>query len=73
MFFPGDGPEKFFVDGPVSGIDASVTDHLKVLFGDMTDKTFDEIQSRQGFFDIGLIFMAVVMESDVIPIIFINA
>lgn len=73
VFFPGDSPEELFVYGTMSGIDATVTDHLEVFFRDMADEAFYEFQDRYGLFHIGIILMAVVVESDHIPIVFINA
>lgn len=73
VLFPGDCPEELFVDFPVSGIDATVTDHFEMFFRDMADETPDEFQDRHGLFHIGIIFMAVVVESDAVPIIVINA
>ena len=39
----------------------------------MTDKPFDKFRGRDGFFHIGIIFMPIVMEGNIFPIIFINA
>lgn len=38
----------------------------------MPDETFYELHNRKRFFDIGVIFVAVVMESDKVAIIFVN-
>ena len=73
VLFPGYSPEELFVYGTVPGIDAPVTDHFEMFFRDMADETFYEFQDRYGLFHIGIIFMAVVMESDVLSVIFINA
>ena len=72
VFFPGNRPEEFFVYRPMPGIDASVTDHFEMLFRDVADETLDEFQGRYGLFHIDIIFMAVVMESDFVPIIIID-
>ena len=72
MLFPGDSPEEFFVYRTMPGIDASVTDHFEMFFRDVADEAADEFQSRYGLFHIGIIFMAVVMESDPVPVIVIN-
>ena len=63
VLFPGDCPEELFVDFPVSGIDATVTDHFEMFFRDMADETPDEFQDRHGLFHIGIIFMAVVYKN----------
>lgn len=39
----------------------------------MPDKASDEFHDREGFFCISIILMAVVMESDVFPIVSVNA
>ena len=71
VLFPGYSPEEFLVYGPVPGIDASVTDHFEMFFRDMADEA--EFQYRNGLFHIDIIFMAVVVESDSVPVIAINA
>ena len=43
-----------------------------MFFRDVTDQTFDEIHDRQGLFHIRIIFMAVIVESNGIPIIQVN-
>ena len=73
VLFPGYSPEEFLVYGPVPGIDASVTDHFEMFFRDMADEAIDEFQYRNGLFHIDIIFMAVVVESDSVPVIAINA
>ena len=73
VLFPGYSPEELFVYGTVPGINAPVTDHFEMFFRDMADETFYELQDRYGLFHIGIIFMAVVMESDVFSVIVINA
>lgn len=37
------------------------------------DKTFYELRNRKSLFNIGVIFVAVVMESDKVTIIFVNS
>ena len=54
-------------------IEAAITDHFKVFFRDVPDQTSDEIHSRKCFFNIGIILMTVVMESNVFTIVVINA
>ena len=72
VFFRGDRPEEFFIDFPVSGINAAVTDHFEMLFRDMADQALYEFQDGDGFFHIGVIFMAVIVEGNLISIIFVD-
>lgn len=72
MFFTGDGPVQLFVNVTVPGIKTAVSDHLVMLFRDMLDEALYEFHNRNGFFHIFVIFMAVVVESDKILLIFIN-
>lgn len=63
---------EFLVDIPVAGINAAITDHLVMLFGDMADQTLYKMHNGDGFFHIFVIFMAIVMESNIITIIAVN-
>ena len=56
----------------MAGIKATITNHLIMLFRDVTDETSNEIHYRKGFFHILRIFMAVVMKSDKVAIVFVN-
>ena len=56
----------------LSIINAAVADHFEMLFRDMADKTLYELHNRKGFFNIGVIFVAVVMEGDKVAIIAVN-
>ena len=38
MFFTGDGSVEFFVNLPTPCINAAITDHFVMLFGDMADQ-----------------------------------
>ena len=73
MFFPGNTPAKLFIDFPVPGINAAVSDHFEMLFRDMADQTLYKVHDRDGFFHIFIILMAVVMEGNKVTIIFVNA
>ena len=53
---------KIFIYFAVSGIKPAIADHFKVLFRDMPDQTFDEIHCGNGFLDVFIIFMTVVMK-----------
>ena len=55
VFFTGDGSVKFFVNFPVAGIDAAIANHLIVLFGDVSDKAFNNLFKRR--IDQGLHFI----------------
>ncbi len=44
MLFRGDGAAEFFIRAAVTGIDAIITNHLEIGFGDVPDKPFHEIQ-----------------------------
>ena len=63
---------QFFICLPVPGIKTAISDHLVMLFRDMPDEALYEFHNRNGFFHVFVIFMTVVVESDKIPIIFIN-
>lgn len=49
-----------------------VANHLEVLLGDMLDDAANEIKGRDGFFNIYVIFVAIVVEGDIFTIVFIN-
>lgn len=61
------------VTRPVSGIKPIITCHLKILFRDMLYEELDEVDGREGFLDKNIVFMPVVMESDVFAVIGVNA
>ena len=63
---------EFFVNFPVAGVNAAITDHFIMLFRNMADEPFYEIHNRDGFFHISVIFVAVVVESNKVANIFIN-
>ena len=65
MFFTGNCPKQFFVDISVPGINTAITYHFEMFFRDMPDQTLDEFKGRNRFCHILIIFMPVVMESDV--------
>ena len=73
MFAFGNGTVKLGIYFTMSGIETAITDHLKVFFGYVANKTFDEIDSGNRFFHVLFIFVAVVVESNVFAIIFINS
>lgn len=63
---------QLFVNVTVPGIKTAVAYHLVMLFRDMLDEALNEFHNRNGFFYVFVIFMAVVVESDKISIIFID-
>lgn len=54
-------------------IDAIITDHLEILFGDMPDKPLHELQSGNGFVNKSVVFVSVVVKCDRITIVSVNA
>lgn len=57
----------------VSGIKAIVPCHFEIFIRDMLDKQFDKVNGRKSLSYEGVVFMPVVMESDVIAIVRINS
>lgn len=72
VFFTGDGSVELLVNRQVSGVNAAITNHFVMLFGDMADEAFDKFHDRNGFFDISIIFVPVVMEGNKVTVVFIN-
>lgn len=64
---------QLFVRFTVACIKAAIADHLKMFFRDMPDEPPDKFHSGESFFYISIIFMTVVMESDILPVIMVNA
>ena len=52
MLFAGYRPDKLFVDFPMSGIDAAITDHFEMFFRDMANQPVDELKGRDGLLNI---------------------
>lgn len=73
MFFLRDCAAEFFVGFTAAGIGAAITYHFKVFFRYMPDKASNEFHGGDGFFGIHTVFMPVVMESDVFPVIVVDA
>ena len=63
---------KSFVSFTVTGIETIVSGHFKMFFRDVLDQKFYKIQCRNRFFNVCIILVSVVMESDEITIIGIN-
>lgn len=64
---------KFLVNFTVPGIKAIVPCHFEIFIGNMLNKQLNKLNSGKGFSNERIIFMLVVMKSDVIPIIRINS
>ena len=64
---------KFFIYFAVSGIETVITDHLEMFFRDVPDKAFDKIHDRNGFLNVLVIFVTIVMERDKIARIRIDS
>lgn len=60
----GDGPADASIRLAMASIDAIITDHFKMLFGDVPHKSFDEIHSGNSFMDKDIIFVSVVVEGN---------
>ena len=61
------------VISPVAGIKPIIAGHLEVPFRDMLDQELYEVDGRDGLLDKDIVFMPVVMESDVLPVIGVDA
>lgn len=72
VFFMGNRTMELFVNLPMAGIDTAITYHFIMLFRNMQDEPFYEINNRNVLFHIPVIFVPVVMESDKATIIFVN-
>ena len=72
MFFTGDGAKEFFVGLPVTRVNAAITDHLIMLFWDVSDEAADELHSGDRFFHVFTIFVTVVMEGNKVPIVAVD-
>ncbi len=55
------------------GIKSIVAGHLEVPFWDMLDEELYEINGRDGLLDKNIILMPVIMESNVFPIVGVDA
>ena len=64
---------ELFVRFTMSCIEPIITRHPEVFFRYMLDQQGNEVQYGNGFFNIGIVFMFIVMESHVPTIIGINA
>lgn len=68
----GDGTVKTFIFFTMSCIDTVITNHLEMLFRDMSDQPFNELHGRNFFNNEFFVLMPVVMESDIVAVIIVN-
>lgn len=73
MFGPMNRTMKFWICFSVPCIENVISNHFKVFLRDVSDETFDEINSRDSFFHIFFVFMAIVMKSNEFTTILINS
>lgn len=64
---------KRIIDIPVSCIKAIIAGHFKMLFRDMLDKQGNKVHYGKFFFNVGIVFVLIVVESHVFAIVGINA
>jgi len=69
----GDCPAEFFIRSAVSCIQSVIAGHFEMFFGYVLDKQGDKVHYRDCFFDVGIVFMLIVVEGHIFPIIGINA
>lgn len=73
MLFLRDGTAEFFVRAAVACIDAIITNHLEIRFRNVADKPFHEIQYWNGLVNKFVVFVPVVVESNRITIVLVDA
>lgn len=73
VLFLRDDTSQFRVELAVSGVKTAIPDHFEMLFGNVADETFDEINGRDRFFDVFFIAMPIVVKGDHFTIIVINS
>ena len=71
MLFSGNSTKELFIRLSVPSIDTIITDHFEILFWDVLNETFHEFEGRDGFFNVFVILVPVVMESDHFAIVFV--
>ena len=64
LFFQRDGSSDTGVGLTVTSVEAVISNHFEMFFGNVADQSFDKIHGRNGFIDKTVIFMPVVMEGD---------
>ena len=71
MLFSGNSTKELFIRLSVPSIDTIITDHFEILFWDVLNETFHEFEGRDGFFNVFVILMPVVMEGDHFTIVLV--
>ena len=69
----GDCPVQLFVRFAVPCIESVITCHFEMFFRYVLDKQGDKVHYRDRFFDVGIVFVFIVVEGHIFPIIGINA
>ena len=64
---------EFGVHLTVSRIQAAISNHFKVFFGNVTDQAFNEIHDRESLFHICIVFVAIIVVGNGISIIVVNS
>ena len=72
MFGFWHGFKKFLISFPMSCIKSIIAGHFEMFFWNMLCQEFYEIQNWNGFLDIGIIFVFIVMEGYIFAIVEIN-
>ena len=73
MFFLWNSPIQTFVGFSVPGVYTVVADHFEPFFGDVLYEALHKLKSRNGFFDVFVIFVPVVVKRDHFAVVVINA
>lgn len=72
MLLRRDGTNKMLFLRMMFRIKTIITDHLEMLFRNMADKHLHEIHNGDSLSDEPVVFMSVVMESDIVTIVGID-
>lgn len=56
----------------MASIKSAIADHFIMLFRDMADEPLDEVHNRDGFLDIFVIFVSVIVEGNKVAIIAVD-
>lgn len=72
MFFLRNSTVQLYILFSVLGIYAIIADHFEMFFRDVLDEELHEFKSGDGHNHKFIVFVAIVMESDIFTIIFIN-
>ena len=73
MLFSCDSTVKMFIYCTVACVESAIPNHLEMFFRYVADQTFDKVYSRNGFLNIFVIFMAIVMKGNHFTIVFANS